>query len=396
MRIGSTIYLDHQASTPVDARVIEKMMPYNRDIFANPHSSGHALGWQAASAIDEAAFAVAQLLGCDQNEITFTSGATEANNLAIVGYSKFHLSGKRRRLLVSAIEHKCVLEAAYYLRDHQGYLVDEVPVDTLGFVDLAALRDLLAEDVLLVSIGAVNSEIGTIQPINEVANIVHEFGAVLHCDAAQAPLALGVDIISEAADMVSLSAHKIYGPKGVGALFIRRELRPQIEPLIFGGGQQEGLRSGTLPTSLCVGFGCAAEILQLPDTVQRIGEMQERRDKFVECLLASPYAVSSNGPTKEERHPGNANIRFFDIDARQLLGMLQPKIAASMGSACASGIPEPSYVLRSIGLSNEEAYSSIRFSLGLDTTDKDVTDAIDIIVGALSRIEEDEPVRKAI
>jgi cysteine desulfurase len=395
MRIGSTIYLDHQASTPVDARVIEKMMPYNRDIFANPHSSGHVLGWQAASAIDEAAFAVAQLLGCDQNEITFTSGATEANNLALLGFSKFHLSGKRRRLLVTTIEHKCVLEAAYYLRDHHGYSLDEIPVDTLGFVDLEALRDLLADDVLLVSIGVVNSEIGTIQPISEIANIVHEFGAVLHCDAAQAPLALGVDNISEAADMVSLSAHKIYGPKGVGALFIRRELRAQIEPLIFGGGQQDGLRSGTLPTPLCVGFGCAAEILQIPDTIQRIGEMQERRNKFVECLLKSPYVAMLNGPAREERHPGNANIRFLDIDARQLLGMLQPKIAASMGSACASGIPEPSYVLRSIGLSNGEAYSSIRFSLGLGTTDEDVTNAIDIIVGALSRIEEDEPVRKA-
>jgi cysteine desulfurase len=396
MRIGSTIYLDHQASTPVDARVIEKMMPYNRDMFANPHSSGHALGWQAASAIDEAAFSIAQLIGCDQNEITFTSGATEANNLAIVGYSKFHLNGKRRRLLVSAIEHKCVLEAAYYLQEYQGFLVEEVPVDTLGLVDLEALRELLADDVLLVSIGAVNSEIGTIQPINEVANIVHEFGAVLHCDAAQAPLALGVANISKAADMVSLSAHKIYGPKGVGALFIRRELRAQIEPLVFGGGQQDGLRSGTLPTPLCVGFGCAAEYLQLPDTLQRIGEMQERRDKFVEYILTSPFVAMLNGPTTEVRHPGNANIRFSDIDARQLLGMLQPKIAASMGSACASGIPEPSYVLRSIGLSNEEAYSSIRFSLGLDTTDEDVTDSIDIISDALSRMVEDEPVRKAI
>jgi cysteine desulfurase len=372
------------------------MTPYNREIFANPHASGHALGWQASSAIDEAASSIAGLIGCDQNEITFTSGATEANNLALIGHSKFHSTGKRRRLLVGAIEHKSVLDAVYYLQKSMGFSVEEVPVDRFGFTDLKALRDLMADDVLMVSIGAVNGEIGTIQPVEAISDIAHEFGAIFHCDAVQAPLADAVQNISEFADIVCLSSHKIYGPKGVGALFIRREIREQIEPMIHGGGQQDGLRSGTLPTPLCVGFGYAVEILQLPNTVQRIVEMGDRRDEFVNRLSNSPFGAALNGSTKVERHPGNANLRFSNFDARELLSMIQPRIAASMGSACSSGIPEPSYVLRKIGLSTEEAYSSIRFSLGLDTTDDDINDAIDIIIESLHQLEEDELVSRAI
>jgi cysteine desulfurase len=389
MRVNKIIFLDHQASTPIDPAVVEQMAPYYEEDFANPHSSGHALGWRAAAAVEKAASNVADLIGADADEIVFTSGATEANNLALIGHARHHLGGGRRRIIVSPIEHKCVLEALCHLEDKHGFTVEFVPVDRNGLIDLDALKKSMSNDVLLVSIGAVNSEIGTIQSIEKISAITHEFGAIFHCDAAQAPLTGDITDYAQHTDMLSLSAHKFYGPKGIGALYIRRDLKREIEPLIFGGGQQDGLRSGTLPTPLCVGFGHASALRMLPDAIQKTDRLRALRNLFVDSLQRKSNPIDLNGPNLSERHPGNANIRFEGIDARLLLAALQPGISASMGSACASGIPEPSYVLRSIGLDNDGANSSIRFSLGFGTSEVDVADAVDLISSTLANLSND-------
>jgi cysteine desulfurase len=244
---------------------------------------------------------------------------------------------------------------------------------------------MISEDVLLVSVMAVNNEVGTIQPFREVHALCQNVGAIYHSDCAQAPCALEMGDITKHADIVSLSAHKMYGPKGIGAIYIRRDLQTSIEPIIYGGGQQRGLRSGTLPPALCVGFGAAAELaVQSIEGDQRT--IAERRDRFWQGIRGLEHSTHLNGPDFEKRHPGNANVRFDGVDANELLGMLQPNLAASTGAACSSGIPEPSHVLRAIGLSGEEAESSIRFSLGRTTSIDDVDDAIALLGEALDKI----------
>lgn len=386
MKIGKTLYFDHQATTPVDARVVAAMSPYYAESFGNPHSSDHSLGWESASAVEKAVARVARLVGADADEITFTSGATESNNLALLGLGRRAAEGKRRRLLVSAIEHKCVLAAARVLQDQFGFSVELIPVDTEGFVKMSALEEMLDDDVLVASVMAVNNEIGTIQDIERISKLVRSYGAVFHCDAAQAPLAMNIKSMANQTDMLSLSAHKIYGPKGIGAIYISRELQDQIEPLIYGGGQQNGLRSGTVPVPLCVGLGAAADILVAADAEENRAQLCRRRDTFVEMLKCLPWPIALNGPQGQARHPGNANIRFAEFSAEDILSALQPHLAASTGSACTSGIPEPSHVLRAIGLRGEEAESSIRFSLGFDTTNADLEEAVRLITEALIRL----------
>jgi cysteine desulfurase len=389
MMVNSTIFLDHQASTPTDPSVLDQMAPYYQENFANPHSSGHSLGWRAAAAVRKAASNVADLIGADADEIVFTSGATEANNLALIGYARHHLSGRRRKIITSPIEHKCVLEALRYLEENHAFSIELIPVDSHGLIDLDALQKIMSDEVLLVSIGAVNSEIGTIQPIDKISAITQEFDTVFHCDAAQAPLTGDITEYVQYTDMLSLSAHKFYGPKGIGALYVRRDLKSEIEPLIFGGGQQDGLRAGTLPTPLCVGFGHAAALRMLPEAMQKTERLRSLRNLFVDSLQRKSNLIYLNGPPLNERHPGNGNVCFKGIDARLLLAALQPGIAASMGSACASGIQEPSYVLRSIGLDNDGANSSIRFSLGFGTTEEDVADAVSQIINTLEDLSDD-------
>ena len=281
MRIGKTIYLDHQATTPVDRRVLAEMTPYFADSFGNPHSSDHSLGWEAARAVEEAAVSLARLIGSDSDEITFTSGATESNNLALLGLGRRAARGERRRILVSAIEHKCVLAASRVLEEQCGLTVEQLPVDREGFVILPALEEALDSDVLAVSIMAVNNEIGTIQDIEKISECVRSYGAIFHCDAAQAPLGLPISSIARHTDILSLSGHKMYGPKGVGIIFFARGLEDQIEPQIYGGGQQNGLRSGTLPVPLCVGMGAAAEMLSGQDAEGKRTALRRRRDAFV-------------------------------------------------------------------------------------------------------------------
>ena len=386
MKIGKTLYFDHQATTPVDAHVVATMTPYYAESFGNPHSSDHSLGWESASAVEKSAAYVARLIGADADEITFTSGATESNNLALLGLGRRAAGSKRRRILVGAIEHKCVLAAARVLQEHFGFAVELVSVDAEGFVEMAALEEALGDDVLVVSVMAVNNEIGTIQDIERISELVRSYGAVFHCDAAQAPMAMNIGSMASQTDMLSLSAHKMYGPKGIGAIYIARELQDQIEPLIYGGGQQNGLRSGTVPVPLCVGLGAAADILAAADAEEKRAQLCRRRDAFVEMLKRLPWPIMLNGPQGQARHPGNANIQFAEFSADDILSALQPHLAASTGSACTSGIPEPSHVLKAIGLGSDEAESSIRFSLGFDTTDADVEEAVRLITEALTRL----------
>ncbi|MXY25142.1 MAG: cysteine desulfurase [Acidobacteria bacterium] len=388
MKIGSTIYFDHQATTPVDYRVLAEMMPLFCDSFGNPHSSDHSLGWESACAIDEAAARVARLVGADADEVVFTSGATESNNLALLGLGRRLAGGKRRRILMSAVEHKSVLFVGRVLSEQCGFTVESIPVGSEGFVELSALDAVLDDDVLVVSVLAVNNEIGTIQDIARLSGLIRSCGAVFHCDAAQAPVAMSIEEIALYSDIVSLSAHKMYGPKGIGAVCVSRQLQDKIEPVVYGGGQQNGLRSGTVPVPLCVGMGAAANLLAGGDADERRAELRRRTDMFVDGLKGLSWPIAVNGPMGSARHPGNASIRFVGFEAHDILSALQPRLAASTGSACTSGIPEPSHVLRAIGLDQEEAESSVRFSLGFSTSDEDVDEAVGLIQETLARLSK--------
>ena len=372
------IYLDYQASTPADPRVVEAMQPYWSVMYGNPHAADHAFGWNADAAIEIARAQVAALIGADADEIVFTSGATEANNLAVLGIARAS-PPERRRIVVSAIEHKCVLAAARAAAE-EGFEVVTVPVGTDGIVDPRALAAVVDERVALVSIMAVNNEIGTVQPLCEIAAICEASRVVFHTDAAQALSVIPIDVTTFSADLMSLSAHKAYGPKGMGALYVRRSLHIRPKPIIHGGGQEGGLRSGTLPTPLCVGFGEACRILadERDGDVKRIRIL---RDKFLAELWKRVPGLTVNGD-RAARHPGNLNLLFPSIGASLLLQNLHPNVAASTGSACTSGQPEPSHVLRAIGLSPEDANASIRFSIGRFTTEDDIDQAAGHVAAA--------------
>ncbi|MEA3013339.1 MAG: cysteine desulfurase [Sphingomonadales bacterium] len=390
MEITHQVYMDYQASTPVDPKVFSEMAHFFGAGFGNPHSAQHASGWKAAAAVEKAARQIGRLIGADPDEIFFTSGATEANNMALLGLARRQAGGKRRRILLSAIEHKSVLALGRILGQQYQYEVEVLPVDGEGRLDLNCLADAISDDVLAVSVMAVNNEIGTIQDIASVSRAARSCGAYFHCDAAQAPLSMDIANLQGAADFISLSGHKMYGPMGIGALYIRRELQDAVEPLIYGGGQQQGLRSGTLPLPLCVGMGEAAELLVKPEAEIEREAIRRRRDNFVQRLMGLGWPVEVNGPPGPDRHPGNANVRFTGFDALDILAAVQPRLAASTGSACTSGIPEPSHVLRAIGLSAGESEASIRFSIGRFTTDDDIESAIQILTEALARFSRED------
>jgi len=374
MRTGATVYFDYQASTPIDPRVLPVLATHFSHEFANPHSADHALGWQAQAVVAAAADRIAETIGADCDEIVFASGATEANNLAILGLLPKAPQG-RRRLLVGAAEHKCVLAAAAEATS-RGFLIEHVRVDATGTVDLEDLTQRLRDDVLLVSIMTVNNEVGTLQPLEDVVRLAAAAGARVHTDAAQALGARDIDVSTLDVDFLSLSAHKIYGPKGIGALYVRRDRRSELTALIHGGGQQGGLRSGTVPAPLCAAFGAAAELMMVEAATGERARLAELRDRLIAGLLALDKGIRLNGPTGAARHPGNVNVRFPGHDGRDLLGRLQPQLAASTGSACTTGIPQPSHVLRAMGLSTEDAESSIRIGLGRFTDQEQVDQLI--------------------
>jgi cysteine desulfurase len=373
------IYLDNNATTPTDPRVIEAMNPWWFENCGNPHSGDHWFGWTANQAVEKARLQVASLIGGDENDILFTSGATEANNLSLLGAAGCR-GEERRKVIVSAVEHKCVLESASALK-RMGFSVDVAPVDSEGIIDLDVLSKLLDERTSIVSVMLVNNEIGSIQPIEEVSKLCASVGAWLHCDAAQAPAAVPFNVDDLGIDLLSLSAHKIYGPKGIGAMFARSDILARLQPQTFGGGQEKNVRSGTIPTPLVVGFGEAADIMGREFS----GENQSLRQLTLalwEGICRLDNTTHLNGPP-HRRHPGNLNIQFPGRDASALIGALQPNVAASTGSACTTGTPEPSHVLQAIGLSMTEAESSVRFGVGRFTTLEDIERALSYLDSAL-------------
>jgi cysteine desulfurase len=372
------VYLDHHATTPLDPRVLDAMLPYFTESFGNPHSAQHAYGWAAAAAVEEARREVAALIGALPEEIVFTSGATEANNLAIRGVAT--LAGERRHVVTCAIEHPCVLETCRALRD-AGFEITELPVRPDGLLDLNRLRDALRPDTALVSIQTANHEIGVLQPIGEIAQVCHEQGIVLHTDAAQAAGRMPLDVGAFGVDLMSLSAHKLSGPKGIGALYLRRGVR--IAPLFAGGAQERGLRPGTLPTPLCVGFGaaCALARQELADDAARLRALRER---LYRGLCEALGDVRLNGAT-EPRLPNNLHVCLPNVDAGDLLADL-PELALSTGAACASATQEPSPVLRALGLSDADIQGSIRIGLGRTTSEREIDFAIERLAAAVRQL----------
>ena len=341
------------------------------------------LGWHANSTVEQSAATIAIAINADQDEVIFTSGATEANNLAILGLAR-RGPPSRRRVPVSAIEHKCVLAAAHSLRS-LGYCVESIRVTDGGVLDLDELKSRLRDDVLLVAVMAVNNEVGTVQDIPEIARLCAQVGVYLHTDAAQALACGPIDVAAWQVTTLSLSGHKVYGPKGIGALYIRRDAQSRIEPIFFGGGQQNGLRSGTVPVALVVGLSASVQLMASQEAPEERSRLSAMRDELIDSLC-SIGGVTLNGQPPHKRHPGNANLRFDGIDGRDLVAAVQPRVAASTSSACSTGIPEPSYVLRAMGLTNSEASSSVRFGLGRFTTHDQITASLHIIHQAVSSL----------
>ena len=368
------IYLDYQATTPLDPRVRDAMLPYLEDRFGNPHSE-HVFGWETAEAVEDAARNVAALIGADAGEIIFTSGATEANNLAIQGVARS--SGRHgNHIVTTAIEHKSVLNTALSLRK-SGITVDVIPVDRRGLVDLAALKTTVTDATAMVSVMTASNEIGTVQPIAEIGAFCRERGIVFHTDAAQAAGKLPVDVAALNVDLLSLSGHKFYGPKGIGALYVSRHCPVPLAPLIIGGVQQQGLRAGTVAPFLCAGLGEACRIAGAELSRER-AHCEALRDSFWSILSSCLPNAAINGDMVH-RLPHNLNIVFPGSDADALLASVRGEIAASTGSACNSGLIEPSYVLLALGLTLEEANSSIRFGFGRFTSMDDVVRATTLL-----------------
>ena len=375
------IYLDHQATTPCAPEVVHAMAPYWSMEFGNPHSSAHAFGWRADDAIAISRGRIAAMVGADANEIILTSGATEANNLALLGLLG-HNFPEGRNVVVSAIEHKCVLQAAREL-GRRGFEVRMAAVKPSGHVDIENLRSLIDERTALVSVMLVNNEIGVVQPIRAIAALCDAAGAVLHCDAAQAPTGAIIDVSALDVDLLSLSSHKMYGPKGIGALFVSRGVRSRMRPIIHGGGQEGGLRSGTQPTALCVGFGEAARIVRERVLIDA-DHLRNVRGVFLDALLARVPDAEVNGA--EPKHPGQLNLRIPGVEAEMLVANLQPHLAISTGAACSSGIPEPSHVLRAIGLDGEAAGQCVRIGFGRAVGVEIASEAARLLIGAIEGI----------
>ena len=371
----SAIYFDNQASTPLDPRVYSAMQPYLERLFGNPHSIEHGLGMRLAGKVQEAREQVAQAIGADEREVIFTSGATEANNLAIQGAALFESrhrrsDGKsgRRKILTFATEHKCVLESCRALA-RDGFEVEILPVKPDGLVDLEQLKQHLDEQTLLVSVMLVNNEIGLIQPLAAIAEACRQVGAKLHCDAAQALGKVAIDVSALGVDLMSLSAHKCYGPMGIGALYLRRRPRMRIEPLFHGGGQERGLRSGTLPLPLCIGFGKAAQ-LAAQEQARDWDHMLALRQPLLDLLQSKANRYRING-SLDQRVPHNLNFSFMGQSREAMLKTLTG-FSVSSGSACSAADVEPSYVLTSLGVTPDEATASVRISLGRQTTEDQV------------------------
>jgi cysteine desulfurase len=379
------IYLDYSATTPVDPRVAQKMIPYLTEFFGNAASRSHAFGWKAEAAVDEARGHVAALIGADPKEIVWTSGATEGNNLALKGAAQFYKT-KGKHLVTQKTEHKATLDTMREL-ERQGFECTYLEVEENGLVDLKKFEAALRPDTILASIMMVNNEIGVIQPIAEIGELCRTRGVIFHCDAVQAAGKLPIDLATLKVDLLTITAHKMYGPKGIGALYVRRKPRVRIEPQIHGGGHERGFRSGTLATHQIVGFGEAARIakLEMATDNERIRALRDRLWRG----LSSMEAAVLNGDM-ERRIPGNLNVSFNYVEGESLI-MAIKDIAVSSGSACTSASLEPSYVLRALGRSDELAHSSIRFTLGKFTTEEEVDYAVNLVKTKVAKLRELSP-----
>jgi cysteine desulfurase len=363
-----TIYLDYQATTAVDERVVEAMLPYFTERYGNPASKNHRIGWQAAAAVDGAREKIAALVGGEPASIIFTSGATEANNLAIKGAAEAYAS-RGRRIVTVATEHSSVLDPCAHLKS-QGFEVIFLTVDPDGYIDLHALDAAMTDDTILVSVMIANNEIGTVQPMERIADLCRAKGVLLHSDATQAVGRVAVDAVASRVDLMSFSAHKIYGPKGIGALYVRpAPPRIRLAPILHGGGHEHGLRSGTLNVPAIVGFAAAADILVSRGEEER-ARLADQTERLLRGLTDGIPRIALNGP-RRGRLPGSLNLRIGGIDADRMMSALR-ELAFSTGSACGSGIPGPSHVLRAIGLTGVEARESFRISIGRNTTDEEI------------------------
>ncbi len=385
MDSAKPIYLDYAATTPVDPRVVQQMVPYLYQQFGNPASRSHAYGWAAEEAVEIAREHVAALINADPREIVWTSGATESNNLAIKGAAQFHRS-RGKHLVTVKTEHKAVLDTMREL-EREGFEVTYMDVQEDGLLDLAALEAALRPDTILVSVMWVNNEIGVVQDIPAIAAMCRARGILCHVDAAQASGKVEIDLQAVPVDLLSLSAHKTYGPKGIGALFVRRKPRVRIEAQIHGGGHERGMRSGTLPTHQIVGMGEAYRLAK--DSMGRENErIRALRDRLLAGLQDIP-AVRFNG-SLEQRVPHNLNISFEFVEGESLLMGIKG-VAVSSGSACTSASLEPSYVLRALGMSDEVAHSSIRFSVGRFTTEAEIDAAVAQVRATVERLRSLSP-----
>ncbi len=375
------IYLDCHATTPVDPRVAEAMMPYFTEKFGNPHSSGHLYGWEVAEAVEIAREQVAALINAEPEEILFTSGATEANNIAIKGVARFYK--KHRNHLVTAVsEHMCVLDSCFQL-EREGFDVTYLRVGTDGLIDLNELEAAVTEQTILVSIMTVQNEIGTIQPMAEIGAICRERKVFLHTDAAQAVGKMPVDVKQMKIDLLSLTAHKIFGPMGIGALYVGKKPRVRLEPIFSGGGQEQGLRSGTLAPALCVGLGEALKLAG-EDMIDDAARLRTLRDKMWQRLNGTVPGLVLNG-SMTDRVAVNLNFSVVGADAESLMAAL-PGLAVSSGSACSSASEESSHVLKAIGLSSSLAEASLRIGLGRFTTADEVEMATDQLISAIKTV----------
>ncbi len=374
------IFLDYQSTTKVDDRVLKEMLPYFSQ-FSNAHSRSHSFGWVAEEAVENAREKVADLINANVKDIIFTSGATESNNLAIKGCMEFYRE-KKDHMITVVTEHKCVLDSCRHLED-MGIKVTYLPVHANGLIDLNKLEESITDKTNLVSVMAVNNEIGVIQPIKEIGEICKKYGVFFHTDAAQAYGKIPIDVDEMNISLMSISGHKCYAPMGIGALYVRRRPRVRMKPLINGGGQERGMRSGTLPTPLVVGIGKAAEICagEMEDEMMRLTEL---RDLFLAEINSGEHEVVINGDL-EKRWPGNINISFPYVEGESII-MAIKQLAVSSGSACTSASLEPSYVLRALGVDEDLAHSSIRFGFGRFTTRDEVIFAARLIKSKIKKL----------
>lgn len=384
-----SVYLDNNATTQVDPRVVEAMLPYFTTKYGNAASRNHAFGWEAEAGVDTAREQVAQVIGADSKEIIFTSGATESNNIAIKGVAAMY-GDKGRHIITQKTEHKAVLDPCQYLAEKHGFRVTVLEVDAQGLIDLQQLRAAMTDDTVLVSIMHGNNEIGTLQPIAEIGRMCKERGVLFHTDACQTFGKVPIDVEAMGIDLLSCSAHKIHGPKGVGALYVRRK-RPRVrcEAVLHGGGHERGMRSGTLNVPGIVGLGRAAELCREGLANGEVQRMAQLRDRLFQRLSSRLADINVNGhPTA--RTPSNLNVSFAFVEGESLM-MGFSEIAVSSGSACTSASLEPSYVLKALGVGDELAHSSIRFSLGRFTTQEEIDYTADRVVAAVEHLRKMSP-----